>query len=67
MCIIMLYIPKIIMKSIMRINAYLDISLFAHFKYTVKIYAHNFTHLFKISLNNRSLLYTYKIDQSFKI
>ena len=37
------------------------ISLFACFKYTVKIYAHNFMHLLKISINNPSItIYTYK-------
>ena len=42
------------------LNYYVDkyfISLFAHFKHTVKIYAHNFTHFLKISINNRPLLY----------
>ena len=40
-------------------NIYLfaGISLFAHFKQTVKIYAHNFTPLLKISINNHTLLY----------
>ena len=33
------------------------ISLFAHFKHTIKIYTHNFTHLLKISINNHTLLY----------
>ena len=32
MCMIALCIPQIIMKSIMRINVYRNISLFAHFK-----------------------------------
>ena len=37
------------------------ISLFAWFKYTVKIYAHNFMHLLKISINNPSItIYTHK-------
>ena len=42
------------------INYYGDkyvVSLFAHFKYTVKIYAHNFTHLSKMNITNRPLLY----------
>ena len=30
------------------------ISLFTHFMHTVKIYGHNFTHLLKISINNRT-------------
>ena len=46
--------------AICTLNYYEDkyfISLFAHFKHTVKIYAHNFTHLLKISINNHPLLY----------
>ena len=46
--------------AIYTLNYYEDkyfISLFAHFKHTVKIYAHNFTHLLKISINNHPLLY----------
>ena len=39
---------------------YEDISLFEHFKYAVKIYAHNFIHLLKISINNRTFLYIHK-------
>ena len=35
------------MKSIMKIDVLLDISLFAHFKHTVKIYAHILTHFIK--------------------
>ena len=37
------------------------ISVFACFKYIVKIYAHNFMHLLKISINNYSIyIYTHK-------
>ena len=36
MCMITLYTPIIVIKSIMRTNIQLDISLFAHFKHKEK-------------------------------
>ena len=36
MCMITLYTPKIVIKSIMTINIKVDISLFAHFKHKEK-------------------------------
>ena len=46
--------------AIYTLNYYEDkyfVSLFEHFKHTVKIYTNNFTHLLKISINNHLLLY----------